>query len=377
MNFLPVGPVIRRTGVFFIRRSFKDNPLYKFVVRSYIDHLIENRFSLEWYMEGGRSRSGKLLAPRLGLLAYVVESLQRGRAEDVMLIPVSIAYDQIQDLSYYTQEARGGGKDKESFSWFVSAVRSLRRRYGDIHIRFGEPLSVAKELKILDTAGEGSLDLAKLAFEVMYRISRITPITPASVACVALLEGDGKAKTLAELAEFCGQLDAFIADHHLPTTEPLTLKEPAEMASVLELLAGQGIVSSGSRPEKVFWIEAEQRLAASYYRNVIVHFFVPRGIVELATVAAWEAADPSAAFWKEVSRLRDLLKLEFFFSDKARFRTEIELDMASVAPDWETRLGHPGLLITQMRPLVAHWAVLPFLEGGSGPQSVEHGRRPS
>ncbi len=87
MNFFPVGPLVRRSGVFFIRRSFKDNPVYKFVLRHYIDYLIEKRFSLEWYIEGGRSRSGKLLPPRFGLLAYVVDAYRRGKSEDVLPDP--------------------------------------------------------------------------------------------------------------------------------------------------------------------------------------------------------------------------------------------------------------------------------------------------
>ena len=80
MNFFPIGPIFRRSGIFFIRRSFKDNAVYKFVLRQYIDYLVEKRFSLEWYIEGGRSRSGKLLPPRFGLLAYVVDAYRRGAA---------------------------------------------------------------------------------------------------------------------------------------------------------------------------------------------------------------------------------------------------------------------------------------------------------
>src|SRR6266849_5463778 len=146
MNFFSLGPVFRRTGVFFIRRSFKDNPVYKFVLRQYIDYLIEKRFSLEWYIEGGRSRSGKLLPPRFGLLANVVDAYRRGRSDDVFLIPVSIAYDQIQDVGDYVAEQRGAAKQSESFGWFLGVVRRLRRRYGNIHIRFGEPVSLAQTL---------------------------------------------------------------------------------------------------------------------------------------------------------------------------------------------------------------------------------------
>ena len=142
MNFFPVGPLMRRSGVFFIRRTFKDDGL-KFVLRHYIDYLIEKRFSLEWYIEGGRSRSGKMLPPRFGLLANVVDAYRRGKSEDVHLIPVAIAYDQIQDVGAYTAEQRGGKKQAESFGWFLGVVRGLRRRYGAIHIRFGDPVSLA------------------------------------------------------------------------------------------------------------------------------------------------------------------------------------------------------------------------------------------
>ena len=86
MNFFPMGAVVRRTGIFFIRRSFKDNETYKFVLQHYIDFLIEKRFPLEWYIEGGRSRSGKLLPPRYGMLAYAVDAYRRGKSEDVFVI---------------------------------------------------------------------------------------------------------------------------------------------------------------------------------------------------------------------------------------------------------------------------------------------------
>ena len=123
MNFFPVGPARAAE-----RRLLHPPQLQgqrastSSCCASYIDYLIEKRFSLEWYIEGGRSRSGKLLPPRFGLLAYVVDAYRRGKSEDVYLIPVSIAYDQIQDVGDYVAEQRGGAKERESFGWF------LRRR---------------------------------------------------------------------------------------------------------------------------------------------------------------------------------------------------------------------------------------------------------
>ena len=170
MNFFPVGPLVRRSGVFFIRRTFKDNPIYKFVLRQYISYLIEKRFPLEWYIEGGRSRSGKLLPPRFGMLAYVVDAFRRGKSEDVYLIPTSIAYDQIQDVSDYVAEQRGAAKQKENLGWFFRVIRALRRRYGQIYINFGEPLSLATALESAGSEADADLDapdvsLQKIAFE--------------------------------------------------------------------------------------------------------------------------------------------------------------------------------------------------------------------
>ncbi len=357
MNFFPLGPLVRRTGVFFIRRSFKDNALYKFVLRSYLDYLVENRFPLEWYMEGGRSRSGMLLPPRLGLLSYVVESWQRGKAEDLMLVPVSIAYDQIQDLAAYASEAGGKGKEKESLTWVVGAIRSLRRRYGNIHIRFGEPISMAKALAGSE-AVEDSIDLAKLGFEVMYRISQVTPITPASLVSIALLAAGGKAQTSEELAATCSALDRFVEEHGLPTTEWLHLEDPAEVTRVLGLLTEHGNVSTHHGANEVYYLEGEQALRASYYRNVVVHHFIPRGIAELALAGSRRPE----TFWAAVSELRDLLKFEFFFPEKDSLREMIRDDLDRAVPGWEENLSKSKSLLAGLQPKVARWTVVPLLE---------------
>ena len=141
------------------------------------------------------------MPPRLGLLSYVVDSMRRGKAEDLQLIPVSIAYDQIHDVPDYAREAQGKDKERESLGWLLRAVRSLRRRYGDIHVRFGEPVSARAALGSAEDADEESVDLQKLAFEVMYRIGQVTPITPIALVSLALLALHGTATSVERLAE--------------------------------------------------------------------------------------------------------------------------------------------------------------------------------
>jgi len=375
MNFFPVGQLVRRSGVFFIRRSFKNAPIYKHVLRSYIDYLVEKRFSLEWYIEGGRSRSGKLLPPRFGLLAYVVDAYRRGRSEDVFLIPVSIAYDQIQDVGSYAAEQRGARKERESFGWFVRFVRGLRRRYGQIHIRFGEPLSLQQQIGPPEPDSEPDpdeqdIELQKIAFEVSVRINRVTPITPTSLVTLSLLGTGDRALTVAETRHALANLLRYVHQRKLPTTVDLANLETDDgVRSVLEALVENDVVTRYDiGPECVYAIGNDQQLAASYYRNTIVHFFVNTSIAELALLkASGEAVeDPTAAFWKAAMRLRDLLKFEFFFADKETFRAELREELAFQDPDWEARLasGPEGaqLLIRGFRPYSAHRVLRPFLE---------------
>jgi glycerol-3-phosphate O-acyltransferase len=374
MNFFPVGPLVRRSGLFFIRRSFKDNPVYKLVLRQYIDYLLEKRFSLEWYIEGGRSRSGKLLPPRYGLLAYVVDSLRRGRVDDVYLIPTAIAYDQIQDVGDYVAESRGGKKQREGFGWFVGIVRGLQERLGNIYICFGEPLSLAKALGENAMNGdpdadEQSVAVAKIAFEVSVRINRATPITPTSLVALALLGAD-RALTVDETVAVLKNWVRYVERRALPTTERLALDTADPVRAVLGSLVSSGVVTTFDEgPEPIYAIGENQHLAAAYYRNTIVHFFINSAIAELALLRAAEddaGADRTAEFWSETLRLRDLLKFEFFFAEKEEFHAEIDREVQLHTPDWQRRLaaGPDAIraLALQFRPFTAHRVLRPFLE---------------
>jgi glycerol-3-phosphate O-acyltransferase len=372
MNFFPVGPVIRRAGVFFIRRSFKDNEPYKFVLKRYLDFLLSKRFPLEWFIEGGRSRSGKMRAPRFGMLAYVADSFRRGSCDDVVLVPVSIAYDQIHDVGSYAAEQRGGAKERESFGWFIRALRTMRRRYGRIHLNLGEPIALGAALA--PYAGdeghpdEQSLDIQKLAFEVSVRINRVTPITPISLVTLALLGARDRAFTVEETIAVLENFLDLVERRRLPVTEALSLDTPDRVQGALEALREHGVVSKFTGGlETVYSIEPEQHLAAAYYRNTIIHFFTTGAIVELSLLAASEAErDPAQAFWDEINALRDLLKFEFFFSDREEFREEVMAELSDHYEDWEKALASGGEgvmgILRAVRPFSAHWVLRPFVE---------------
>ncbi|WP_306356835.1 MULTISPECIES: glycerol-3-phosphate 1-O-acyltransferase [unclassified Nocardia] len=146
LSFWPMGPIARRTGTVFIRRSFGDDEVYKAVVEEYFAYLLAKRFNLEWYFEGGRTRTGKLRPPRYGLLNYLAAALRSGRVDDVMLVPVSITYERLNEIGAIADEQTGGKKQPEGLAWLARYVRNQQHSAGRVYVRFGEALSARERL---------------------------------------------------------------------------------------------------------------------------------------------------------------------------------------------------------------------------------------
>lgn len=377
LDVFPVNAVYRRAGMFFLRRSFKDDDVYKFVLSQYLDYLIEKRFSLEWYIEGGRSRLGKLLPPRYGLLSYVVDSYCRNKAEDVLLVPVSIVYDQLQDVGTYVAEQAGAKKAPESFGFFLKYLEALRQPWGQVSMNFGEPVSLRAALgppEAAPAAGSDSrhLSVQKLAFETCVRINAVTPITPTALVAFALLGVGDRWLTVPEIVTRLEAVVEYAARRELPTSRPLDLDTAAGVSHTLgELIRHDVVTCFAEGPEPVYQIGPDQVLAAAYYRNSIIHFFVNQSICELALLAAAEVevdrgGDPTERFWDEAFELRDLFKFEFFFSDKDRFGEELRSELDLQDAEWAERLAKGGRevreLVRGFRPYSSQRTLRPFLE---------------
>ncbi len=326
--FWPMGPMGRRAGLIFIRRSFRDDPVYKLALREYVGWLAEHRQNLEWYIEGGRTRTGKLRDPRLGLLAYLVDAVRDDRCDDFVLQPVSIVYDELLDVEEHARSATGAAKTPESLGRLVAYARAQRTRYsrGDIHVSFGEPISVrdhlTRELEAAVDAGEtDTLPLQKLAFEVAVRINTVTPITPPALITMALLWAD-RALTVDQLLVLLERYAVDVDARELPVTaRPVAARET--LLNGLASLQRHGVVTryaGGSEP--VYLIQPEQRITAAYYRNGILHFYLIPAIVDLAT------AGGDDGLHDEALRLRDLLKFEFFFAEKGGFLADVDTEAA-------------------------------------------------
>ena len=380
IDFWPVGPLVRRSGYVFIRRSIADDAVYRWVLREYMGYLLSKRFNLEWYIEGGRSRTGKLRPPRFGLLTYLVEAFRSSGAADVYLVPVSLSYDQLYEVGLMAEEAHGAAKPAESFAWLLRYNRAQDSQRGSVQVRFGEPLSLRQAL-----ADEADTRLAvqKTAFEVCHRINEVSPVMPRSLVTLALLGVEDRALTVSEVARVFEPLMAYFEQRHLATRAQLGLHHDRGVRHTLDELAAAGVVERYDKgTEPVYRVGPDQHLVAAFYRNNAIHFLVPRAVAELMLQAVAEnsaqvadyAVHPTTAGsapdvlehgWQAALALRDLLKFEFFFSDKDAFRGEVERELALIDPDWRTRTAKPGgaaSMLASAHPHLAHRVLQPFLE---------------
>ncbi|WP_124711468.1 glycerol-3-phosphate 1-O-acyltransferase [Gordonia insulae] len=362
LAFWPVGPIARRAGMIFIRRKFGSDPVYKFAMRSYLSFIVEKRFNLEWYIEGGRSRTGKLRKPMLGLLAYVVDAVEQLDDADVMIVPTSIVYDQLHEIGAMAKESAGGKKKPEGVAWLLKYAKAQRDYLGEARVRFGEPFSLRQALA---ESGEGRARLEKVAFKVMDEINAATPISATSLAGFALLGARDRAYTAAEIEAILAPLLEYIDRRGLPGPDP-ELCRGIGLRRTLGVLTEEGVLTRFDEgPDTVWSIAPDSYAVAAYYRNGALHHFVDRAIVELGMLAAADGALeddgagellPSAQ--QEALRIRDLLKFEFFFPAKDAFlhRLGAELDLISsewrdVRPDqaWTERTlrEHGGSLVAR------------------------------
>ncbi len=370
----PLNHVGQRNGIVFIRREFRDDHLYRAVLKRYLAYLIENRKNLEWYIEGGRTRTGKLRPPRYGILSYVVDAFAEYPEHDVHIVPTSIIYDQQHEVGAISAEETGGAKKAESLGWLFDFAKSQSRRLGRAHLRFGEPLSLRDAVKLtLDDEGNPRPRLAvpKVAFETADRINAVTPVTPSALVTFALLDNGDRAITVPEGRKILEPLLEYINIMQLPVTQTFDLTDHGPLREALDTLVRENVVTKYSGgDESVYYVELVHQHEAAFYRNTIIHHFVARSIAELSLVEAAEANAENipAATWAYARRLKDLLKFEFFFPTTREFAVAMEKEISIVSPGWQEESWTPSGIMDELRGqklFLAHRVLGPFLEAYS------------
>ncbi|MFI7587264.1 glycerol-3-phosphate 1-O-acyltransferase [Spongisporangium articulatum] len=393
LAFWPMGALARRAGVVFIRRSFRDDEPYKLAVREYFGYLVAKRFNLEWYFEGGRSRTGKLRPPKYGLLRYLAEALLADPGVELHLVPVSITYQHLAEVSAMAAEQRGATKQREGLGWLAKYARTQSKPAGDAVVRFGAPVSMRARLPQppqpdgdrpvfvggLDEETESALKMAlhKLAFDVAVGINDATPVLPHSAVALTLLGVGDRALTVEALQRLLDPLLRYVEARTIPQTGLPMLHRRDDLLTVLGELERNGVVTSyDGGAEPVYRINPGEYLVAAFYRNNAIHWFVNRAIVELVmlSVARGHGADgasttgdgsPLDEAWHEALELRDLLKYEFFFPEKEAFRDQLAAELDLIDPKWRERTATQAevrQLLSGSGFVMAHRVLRSFVE---------------
>ena len=368
LNIPILGFFLRRAGAIFIRRSFQDNDIYKLSLKQYIGYLMEKRFPMTWSFEGTRSRLGKLMPPKYGLLKYVLEGAHHAGARDIHIIPVSVSYDLVRDAEEYAREQSGVPKAPESVGWLVRYLRSLARPMGRIHVDFGEPVR-------LDEAPlpDDQIAISKIAFQVAVEANRVTPATFPAVVSTSLLGAFPRALTETEVIREVRDITQWATARDVRLSPDFNLNFADNMPALLGNMIDEGIITRfDGGPETVYGIAEGQAAIASFYRNTIVHFFLHRAVAELALLAVSETTSEAPAmdrFWAEVRELRDLFKFEFFYPETQAFEEQIVEELSREIPQWQALLASDAnnarILLNALLPKMGHLTLTIFAEAYS------------
>ncbi|MDQ3031557.1 MAG: 1-acyl-sn-glycerol-3-phosphate acyltransferase [Myxococcota bacterium] len=373
LSFWPLGVLLRRSGAFFIKRSFKGKKLYPQLVDAYIRKILVEGWSLELFIEGGRSRTGKLLPPKLGILSMVVDAALQLRDREITFVPVSIGYERIIEASSYAHEQAGGEKQPESIGGLFAANKVLRSKYGRLYLQFGELMSfrgIVDEATALagknDRARGAAVDgeasassqsfsppqrralVQRIAHRVTYEINRATVVTPAALAASTLLANRRRGIThdhlLRQAQALLTTLERLGARIAKPVIDdegqfrPETLDEALRLFEDAKLLvtvdAGSERKKGDAPGEPIYQVPEERRMALEYHKNTVLHFFVPSALIASALLALGGEAELEI-LRERVRRLSRLFKLEFMYRADADFEEIFEDALASMRESGE------------------------------------------
>jgi glycerol-3-phosphate O-acyltransferase len=386
LSFWPLGPIFRRAGAFFIRRSFRGEELYPAVFREYLIHQMEQGYPIEFFIEGTRSRTGKLIKPKYGMLDMIIQAYTSGRIDSVKIVPISVGYEKIIEEGSYRREVLGAEKEKESLGGLLKTPKFLTSKYGRLYVEFSDPIDLGDYLDRYEVdrlrPKEDAIDTltVRLAHRIIYDINHVSTVTPSALAATVLLNNpvrgadrrrflheigfvlnflthrfestrlsrtlrealDDKREALDKLQERQPTpalksrserkvgLDEERAPQPVPGSdseaEPMRIE--AVMGEAVATLIDEAIglfkdndqvVIEETEEDTFYSVPEESRLELAYYRNNIVHYFVPEALLATA-IRRFESQEvPLEPLMEETRFLSQLFKYEWIYEESAEF----------------------------------------------------------
>lgn len=361
LNFPVVGSFLQNAGAMWIRRAFGDDVLYTTLVQSYIDTLLQEGFNFECFIEGGRSRTGKLLPPKFGILSFILDSILSGRVEDTIICPVSTQYDKVIETEGYVTELLGMPKKKENLTDFLTGGSSvLSLRLGRVDVRFHEPWSLRKfideQLSKMTSVPAGLHTnhnnpevrvvreklLRTLGYKVLGEINDVSVVMPTALIGTVLLTLRGRGVGKEELIRRVDWLTQRVRAKggRVAHFGNAPLSEIIERG--LEVLGKDLVGVVEGLPEPTYY--AVDRFQLSFYRNMTIHLFIYEALVSAAMYTRVKQGGapsmqdiPFDELKTQVAFLSSLFRGEFIFSGEG-LDTNLDKTLQGLEADNVVRL---------------------------------------
>ena len=287
LSFWPMGPLLRRLGAFFVRRSFAGAVFYANIFSEYIAWLLKEGFNIAVFIEGTRSRSGKLLQPQLGMLSILLNAFKETGWDDLIFVPIFIGYDRVPEEGDYLQEIKGKQKEPENLRQMIRARKMLKKRYGKIYLRFASPISLQEALHQAElslrglTSKEQNRFCRDLGNRVVNDINRMGLISPHAIAATALLSDARQFVTQEEIFFRIDTYMAYLTSLGVGMTDSLTHDPQGAFLKAIQNYISRKFITPAQKSsppgdsESRYRINDSKRLALEYYKNNCIAFFVP------------------------------------------------------------------------------------------------------
>ena len=339
--FFPIGYIFRKSGAFFMRRTFKGNPLYAEVFAKYLRVLIKEGLPLEFFIEGGRSRTGKMIMPKYGLLSMIIQAYQEGACEDLALVPVYIGYDRVIEEKAYLKELGGVPKAKEKTTDLIKSSKVLRKRYGRVYVNIGEPMLMKSYLGAFDKryddmiVDERQSLYRKIGYETVVKISNVSVVTPYALIAAGLLSHDRRGMSYNDLTNVLNSFYDYLAHQRIPLAETLANRRKA-IRDALDLLEQGGLISRMGTEEEdedefeeiVYSLEDDKRMNLEYYKNNILNYFLPISFVAQSVLSNEDDMVPLTQIMEDYRFFKKLFHREFIFDQTKGDLDEVDEALA-------------------------------------------------
>ena len=329
MAFGPFGYIFRKCGAFFIRRSFRGNVIYAEVFAQYLKRLLKEGLPLEFFIEGGRSRTGKMVMPKYGLLSMVMQAYQEKIMNDLAIIPVYIGYDRVIEEKSYLKELGGAAKVKEKTSDIIKSSRILRKRYGRVYVNIGEAIFLkaylaSQEEPVEDISTEERQRLyRKIGYEIVMSINRVSVVTPFALTSAGLLSHDRRGISHDDLREILYEFYEYLVYRKVSLAATFANRERA-IYDALGMFIEAGFISrmgveedeDTDVDETIYSLEDDKRLNLEYYKNNILHYFLPLSFVATSMLSYPSDVISLSQIIEDYQYLKRLFWHDFIFDDR-------------------------------------------------------------